>query len=190
MTFFDDHDPPPRPKRERQPVWADAPAGVLPALSVQRAVLLRSSRAALVVDRFLVYPNGVVFTLATYTSQARTRSFGEPPFPIYRPGAELTDDSIRFGIEFADGAKWTNLQPNFPRPGEDPVGPLVLGPSGGSSNDTTWEMRYWLWPLPPPGKISFLASWPSEGLEESIVDLDATEFRARAAQAEVLWDHE
>jgi hypothetical protein len=67
-----------------------------------------------------------------------------------------------------------------------PTGPFVTG-RGGSGGGDSWEMDYWMWPLPPEGSLTFVASWPAYGVSESTAELDATEIRARAWDAEMLW---
>jgi hypothetical protein len=49
-------------------------------------------------------------------------------------------------------------------------------------------MGFWLWPLPPAGPVAFVVEWPSEGIAETRVEIDATLLREAAARSEVLWE--
>lgn len=53
--------------------------------------------------------------------------------------------------------------------------------------DRSWEQDYWVWPLPPEGPLTFIVSWPSQGVNETSYEFDATELRQRAEEAESLW---
>lgn len=192
MSFFDAPRPPePPPERHKRPVWAGPPDGVVPALSHQRAVLIATDTAVMTADQFRVYPNGVAFTLSLSTRESHHgthHGMHGPPFQVHHhPGAKtIDDDFLRFGIQFGDGTKWTNAHDRFPAPDEDPVGPIVMS-RGGGGGDNSWEMRYWMWPLPPAGPVSFVTSWPSEDVVETVVELDADEWRGLADSAQVLW---
>jgi len=48
-------------------------------------------------------------------------------------------------------------------------------------------MRFWLWPLPPPGPLAFVCEWPKKGIGERRVDIDASVVLDAAARAEPLW---
>ena len=99
----------------------------------------------------------------------------------------LPDDFLRFGIQFGDGSKWTNLDWQMPRPEKGvPDGPVVMGRGGGGGGDF-WEMDYWMWPLPTDGPLAFVASWPVYEVPESTAAIDGTELRRCAEAAEVIW---
>jgi hypothetical protein len=48
-------------------------------------------------------------------------------------------------------------------------------------------MRYWVWPLPPPGPVEFVCEWPLHGIAESRGALDAQLIVDAAARAIPLW---
>ena len=77
------------------------------------------------------------------------------------------EEMLRFGMQFADGSKVTNLPGPLPGPprggGEPPPGP-VLQQSGGSGGDREWRQDYWVWPLPPPGPLTLACEWPGAGI--------------------------
>jgi hypothetical protein len=45
--------------------------------------------------------------------------------------------------------------------------------------------RYWLWPLPPPGPVTFSCRWPAYGIDRSDVVVDGVHAAARRSQP--LW---
>jgi hypothetical protein len=48
-------------------------------------------------------------------------------------------------------------------------------------------MSYWVWPLPPPGPVTFVCEWPAHGIGESRADVDARLIREAAVRAVPLW---
>ncbi|MCM3920688.1 hypothetical protein ND748_03220 [Frankia sp. AiPs1] len=49
------------------------------------------------------------------------------------------------------------------------------------------RLRYWLWPLPPEGPLTFVAEFLARGLPESRVSVDGAAIRAAADRAVDLW---
>jgi hypothetical protein len=185
-------DPPPEPVVER-PVWSGPPRGVLPGYSAQKAVVFKTDDTLLIVHRFLVSPNGVEFSL-TLLLRDTSYELEDIPWELRgHPGRRLRGDSIpdeflRFGMLFSDGTKWTNLDWRYPSLDEEPSGPVVSGRGGGRGGDER-EMGYWVWPLPPEGKMTFVASWPVRNLPEERAELDASELRERAEDAVIIWEN-
>lgn len=109
-----------------------------------------------------------------------------------RPGGELPPELLRFGVQFADGRKATTLGADTPRrlrsatDEEEPSGP-ILSPSGGGGCDCEWDQEYWLWPLPPPGTLTFAIEWPSKEIELSMCEVDAGLIIDASESSEVLW---
>jgi hypothetical protein len=50
-----------------------------------------------------------------------------------------------------------------------------------------WRMGMWLWPLPPPGPVTFVTAWEEFAVAEAAVSLDADELVAAAGRAVRLW---
>ena len=77
--------------------------------------------------------------------------------------AELPDDLLRFGVEFDDGRKATSLAwEGTDVEGETPPGPILMqhGVAVGAAA-TGWG--WWLGPLPPGERLTFVCEWPARG---------------------------
>jgi hypothetical protein len=179
---------PPPPRQPPQPEWAGPPQGVLPGVSPQRVVVFKTDRAFLMAHRFFVYPNGVAFALHLllrypdeYQHDVLQELHGRRPGPP-------SDDFLRLGLLFSGGTKWTNLEQRWqPRHRHDqPPSPYVMNRGGGGGPDA-YNLRFWMWPLPQPGPLTVVGEWPVFDVPESRAVIDATELRARAAEAESIW---
>jgi hypothetical protein len=100
--------------------------------------------------------------------------------------AILPDELFRFGVQFADGSKATNLAEMHFRLGERPKRP-VLQRGGGSSGEARADVAYWVWPLPPPGPLLFVCEWPAFGIPVTYHEIDSSLIRTAAAQTVPLW---
>jgi len=163
------------------------------AVALQK-VVARTSDIVIAVVGVVAYPQGFEFSClirhrlgleGTGLMHGGGRSPG-------RPGTTsgLSDEQFRIGVQFADGTKATNVagigRRHAPGAGEPPSGAVMM-PMGGGGGGQSWSQRMWVWPLPPPGSLSFVAEWPSEGVELSRVDIDADSIRSAADGVEVLW---
>jgi hypothetical protein len=200
MSFFE---LPPRPQEPdepedyERPEWMGAPENVLGAAVPIRLVLARTDDLAVAVTDATAYPNGFEFKLVIKARRARHELDDFDPLDFHHPllhhppprRGELPPEFLRFGIEFSDGSKATNLGEPWPAgdPEQAPDSP-VLAPGGGGGGGGSWESDYWVWPLPPPGPFAFVCEWPAKGVALTRKEIDAALLRDAAAQAEVLWD--
>ncbi|BCY09535.1 hypothetical protein L3i22_046230 [Actinoplanes sp. L3-i22] len=148
-------------------------------------ILARGSDAVVAVSGIAAYPNGFAFTLTVVLrqedrrgelfNQAFHRDFydEDPPSPGF----------LRLGVQFADGAAASNLgrHPHLD-PSADPVGPLLMHGSGGGGG-RRYETSYWVWPLPPPGPMTFVCEWPAHAIGESRAEVDAELIRDAATRS-------
>ena len=49
------------------------------------------------------------------------------------------------------------------------------------------DRDFWLWPLPPAGRLRVVCQWLDQGIEPIVQDLDAQVFLDAAARARPVW---
>jgi hypothetical protein len=187
VSFFEA--PPPLPEPEpvgfEAPEWLGAPENVLPGSFQLELVLARTDHVAVYVHGGRAFPNGLEFTLGVRTREPLDRRRNDPVMAWHE--GSLEDDVIRFGIALADGRKATVFDRRpFPERDAPPPG-VVLFHRGGGGGGTSWEHRFWTWPLPPPGSFAFVVEWPAQGLELTRVEIDSEPIRDAATRAIELW---
>jgi len=91
----------------------------------------------------------------------------------------------KVAVALTNAAAFSNVArfPGFDEPQEGPV----LIQRGGGGGERFWSFGYWLWPLPPPGSLTAVVEWPSEGIPLTRVELDAAALLEAAAESEQLW---
>jgi hypothetical protein len=183
MGFFDDvlltADRPTTPELQTvNPAHLGPPEGwVLPTVLPAVRLLGRSENARIALVGLRCWPDGVSLDVRL---MCRTRQLGRPR----RDGKAADDWSFRFGVQYADRRRVAIGE--FP-PAERGRDGLVLRPTigGGGRFHRHWE--FYLWPLPPKGRLTLVADWPVEGIAETYTELDAGEIRSAAARAVVVW---
>lgn len=196
VSFFQEvrlPEPPPTPVPPpvvRVPEWAHPPDGVAPGLSDQRLIMFHTDTAAMTIDRFEVYPTGTVFTATVALRQPRTEFRPAMPWQLEGPRQHSDPDEIfRLGVLFSDGARWTNLDAlnaNNSDRGDEPPTIVVSGQSG-SNGPVGFESKFWLWPLPPSGALTFVVEWPAYGIEESSASVDVDALRSCVDRSLRFW---
>jgi hypothetical protein len=192
MSFFEPPPPPPEPPQDAPPApeWLGPPGNVLPASFPLDLVLARTDQLALSVHSGRAYVNGFDFALALHLRDPRKGHANHPMmgWHVARHGG-FEDDTLRFGITFADDRKATIFDPHpwWGDPEQRPTPDIVLSQRGGGGGGATWEFGFWAWPLPPEGPIEFVAEWPSEGVALTRVELDSAVVREAATRAVTLW---
>jgi hypothetical protein len=101
-------------------------------------------------------------------------------------GGPVPAEKLRFGVRFADGRAATNLARRPDWRSDEPGGPVLMEMGGGSDGRRV-DLRLWVWPLPPPGPVTFACEWPAFGVPESTADLDAAVILDAAARSVDLW---
>jgi hypothetical protein len=183
----------PEPSVEpRPPVWLGPPDNVLGRAVSMEPLVFRSDAAAVLIDRFVVYPTGVEFQVDVRVRVAE-HDLWPLDWPHRRsredPDEGLPDDLLRLGVIFADQRKATTLDRMNPHGEDEPSGPLLWQHSGGGGGHR-WEQSMWLWPLPPLGPLVVVVEWPARGLVETRAQRDAGLLVEAAAQAVELWPDE
>lgn len=185
--FFERPAPRPEPEPAPAPPWTGPPHGVLPGVAALELVLASNERAAVYIGRCSAYPSGLEL-------EVRVLVRGDDLDPslngvYHRPGRGSTfEEMLRFGIEFSDGRKATNV--DGPWPGADqPQSPVLWGMGGGGGGGR-WRQDFWLWPLPPPGMVTLVCEWPAAGLALARHEVDVKILLEAAARARKVFPDE
>lgn len=193
-NFFEPPPPPPEPELVESPQpWWGPPLNVIGAGVALDVLLTRTEDTAVSLERFISYPSGFGFTLVV---RGRTEEAGwridesmSESWRHQRNRVEIPPERLRFGIQFADGSKATNLYFSHAQQGESPTAP-VLQQRGGGGGGGRWEQDYWVWPLPVPGQLGFACEWPSQGIPFTRVEMDAGRILEAVTRAQPLWPDE
>jgi hypothetical protein len=172
-----------------KPAWPCE--NVLPGMAPVAAILARTQETVVAVTGIRAYPAGFGFTLQLRLRDIRRRQGREFwPFPELGPhrGPPWPDEVLRLTIQFADGRSVSILDaPTGEAP--DPGRPMLSsGPgTGGGVDGWSFDMEYRVRPLPPPGPLAFICTWPGRGIATSRMEVDGGAIRAAADAAVTLW---
>ena len=154
-------------------------------------LLSRSATAAVRVQHLTAFPTGLEFEVVAHFRP--TADTWDPMHGLAglrgKPGdeyGELSDEHLRFGVEFADGRKATNVGPPMWSVAVGTEGPM-LHPGAGGAGESMAHTTYWLWPLPPPGPLAFVCEWPKYRVPLTRQEIDGGLLLAAATQAIELW---
>ena len=178
-----------------QPEWVGPPDNVIPGALPLELLLAASQTVVVALRGRAAYPTGFEFDLVV---RLRALAPADEPstsqFLVVSPEevttGRLPPRFLRFGLEFSDGRKVTNLPRTGPRLIAHPgVGPILWGRDG-SGSSLAWRQAYWVWPLPPPGPLKFVCAWPAFEIPESTASVDGARVIDAAQRATVVWPFE
>jgi hypothetical protein len=185
----------PREPRYRPPPWFSAPEGTLPGVVPLELLLAKTDKAAVCVTRIGAYPTGFELQLLTMVAEEDI-DLDPMLFGPHRPrrgrhARESPDGMLRFGVQFAIGSKATNANGHhFPEKDEGPPQGPVMNPGGGGGGGGTWRQDFWVWPLPPPGPLTFAAEWGDAGIPLTLSEIDSKLLLEAADRAQVIFTAE
>jgi hypothetical protein len=166
---------------------------VIPGSVLAEVVLIRTEQVAVALGSVRAYPNGFEFTLHTrWRREDETGPGGGDPLEWHghRRGTQVPEDVLRLGVMYADDRRAATTG-GHPWPQDDAdAGRLVLLQNGGGGSDRRWDGDFWVYPLPPEGPVTFVASWLRHGVAETRVELDGAAIREAARRAVILWPEE
>jgi hypothetical protein len=206
MGFFDDVRMPGGDAEDEDdysaPAWLEAPEDFVAGVVALELVLGRSDEAAVYVTRIAAYPTGFEFDAEVVTRKAARIRYPSPFELMHdpeRPAGEIPPEVVRLGVEFADGRRATSFGEALggstmttlvaaegdesPDPARDIF--MTPGRGGGSARHSTTS--YWVWPLPPPGPLTFACEWPAFGIEETTVEIDTERLLEASRRARSVW---
>jgi hypothetical protein len=134
--FFEIPPPPPPPERYRPPAWIAAPDDTLPGIVALQLVLAHTDNVAVYISHLEAYPSGFALTLLGIAQEDNEY---DPPLLSLRAGMgqadqqKIAEEMLRFGVEFADGSKATNLDASpldLDDLTKEPPGPVLHGARG------------------------------------------------------------
>ena len=164
--------------------------GVVPV----ELLVARSDAAAIAVRRIVAYPDGFEFTLDVWIRKPLRRRrrglrFGSAILlDLDEIDGELPDDYLRFGIEFPDGARVTNLDTPAWRISADATEPMHgMESHGGGGSDRRYTQEWWAWPVPTGGPLAFVCEWPAYDIPETRAEVEGEVVEDAAARARPVW---
>lgn len=161
------------------------PHGVLPGVAPVELIIATNARAAVYVGCCSAYPTGFELEVRVLLA-AGTDLDPSLNGPHHHPGRGSNyEEMLKFGLEFSDGRRVTNVGSHRPRLGE-PEEP-VLWSTGGGGGGGRWKQEFWVWPLPPAGPLGFVCEWPAAGITLSRAETDAQRLLDAAARAVALF---
>jgi len=186
MTDFFEPPPPSKVKFEvlPSPEWNAPPRDGLPAVVPVERVIARTEEVSIFLPNLWVFPTGFEFEIfvAAREEGGLDRLNSPPDFEGLRAGS-ITDEKLRLGIEFPDGATATNIGEDWEREGLTPK-PPVMNIRGGLYGGPDWEERYWVWPLPPPGALTLVCEWPAAEIPLTRIALDTAAILEAASRVQ------
>ena len=192
-SFFDP--PPPPPKPPGRP-WAGRRDAVIGRTVALNLLIGRSEKAAVWSPALTADADGFEFNVELrhdLDEDELTCAFFDPYSPRpWRPDPEGLDPGLlRFGLQFSDGRRATNLDHHIPprRPGEEAAPPerVALSAQSGGGGGGNWRQEFRVSPLPPAGPLAFVCEWPAAGIPETRSEIDSALIRTAAADAQPLW---
>ncbi len=148
------------------------------------AVIGRSDLAVVATRQVLAFPTGVQLEVDAH---ARGASAGPTSATAFEYLTREPD--LRFRLRFSDGREAAQDDEAGLRTGRGPI-LMVRGAESSHGDPETGEDAHlilWAWPLPPPGPVELMCSWPSYGLRDKSLILDGDAIRAAALDAQPFW---
>jgi hypothetical protein len=211
MDFFPDVPPVgdrDEPEEPPQPAWTGPPDDVLPGVVPVELIIGQSESTVVMLTGMRAFPTGLGMRLVVRVrGRVHRRDLSGEIFDgpyTHDMDADWQAGRLKWGFEFADGRRVTNVDPPWPPisdrvgwaswpPGPDhvdragePDRPVLVG-GGGGGGDRSADRAYWLWPLPPAGPLRVACQWLEQGIEMSVQDLQTRPFLEAAARARPIW---
>lgn len=175
---------------------ADWLGGVLP-LELDCGV---GENTAMFITHLTAYPTGFAFRMVAITRQDPGDICCEALERARTTGREVEELYLRFDVEFSDGrhaagrGAWISTQGGLDsgnalpeRLPPDPDRDMVLRPLSSGAQSQEYHQDCWVWPLPPPGSLSFYCGWPAAGLSVRQIEIDAAVLHEAAERAKPIW---
>jgi hypothetical protein len=181
------------------PGRAFPPENEVPSAVPISAVLGRTDDVAVALVGVLAYTTGLTFDLVV---RLRTTPQGSSGHRVHEmlSGSWHDDDSdaeqqFLIGFQYVDGRTATNLPTRWlagpaDEDGKPDEAHPLLTTSSGSGGGRSYDQTYWLTPLPPPGPVLVVCTWPGFDIPESRTTLDGALIADAGSLAVTLWPWE
>jgi len=166
--------------RERSQPWVGPPDGWKGGSLPWELVVVSSLKGFAVMRNFEALPEGLKFEVSLMA-----------PDDVHHDPRGKSEAVRPFGgpkiiAVYSDGRRSRTLwreHKDVPPTSETPILWLSGGSHGSTRGAEIGDYLFWLWPLPPPGPLTFVADWERKGVEEVdlVVDATALVHAARAA---------
>ncbi len=182
------------------PPWLGPPQDELGVPVALQGSLVRTSSLVIALSSATAFTTGCAFDLVwsarrddqdDETWAERLDLLAQGPWMVRRSSAR--GHGLRFGIHLADARKVTTAtfsafgNTDISTPPRDAVLLDLSGPGSGAEDAWSQQVRLWLWPLPPPGDMELLCTWPEADIAQEHISLDADALLVAAASVWPLW---
>jgi hypothetical protein len=162
------------------------PDNELPGSVAVDAVLATSEDLVIFVCGLSVYRNGIDLTVEVRARPGR--SVAHPEGLLAEVGGHGDGwDPLRLGVEFSDGRSCGNVGGSQAATRDASKEPPRLLSERAIGDDRSASTSWFLSPLPPPGDLRIVCSWPSHRVPETITTLSTEPILRAAAHARELW---
>ncbi len=175
--------PGPRQLQPRVPRPWHRPETEIPGLVLVDSLLFeRSEQAMMAITGISAYTSGFEFAL-TRLIRPGAPGWDGGVVQAAPEGWRGVDRAAEISLRLSDG---TMVSSDRPHDDSEPTGPILRrGGGGGTANRQV--LRFWAWPLPPPGPLEFICQWPTFGIAETRVSIDAQLILDAARRSVRIW---
>jgi hypothetical protein len=166
-----------------------APPGWIGGLIPWQVPLFRTATAYGVLRDFEAFQDGLEFSMETLLRGDDESYEGLPMTVQHRQG----DHAFKLGVLFADGrTARSDDRLSVDEPDTLSTPRIHATSGGGRPRRGVWqyETRWWLWPLPSPGPLTWFVQWDEIGASETSFVVDASDVSSIAMKAEKVLDVE
>jgi hypothetical protein len=163
------------------------PDNEVPGAIEFRAILARNDDLAVAIVALDAYSTGLSISFALRLRHADRSEYGvsDDLFGHHRRGGR--GSGLLVGIAYPDGRTASNVATTpFPDPLTPEEQPYLMQ-GGGSGGDRTFNIEYWLTPIPPPGDLTIIVAWQSQGIPETHTSIPADLIAVAVARTIELW---
>ena len=169
--------PGPVPARLRVHHPWNPPEAEIPAIvPIDTLRFEQSDQAAVAITGLLAYSQGFEITVIRLIRPGVPGMDEDLPSPRDTPaGRRALADRLmdrqyfQISLQLSDGQ---TVISDGRRGDAEPPGPILQRRGGGGTSHFQ-QLRWWAWPLPPAGPLEFICQWPTYGITETRVSIDA-----------------